>query len=112
MTVPIKCLQLVKQIHDSVSIVSLKFVLRELHAFKSTVDNLEYLYHELKFLLSIPPHPNVMSHPLYVATKRRTFSGKHGVIGFLLPYYPLGSIRDLVPIGSRKNAMSFEEKTN
>jgi hypothetical protein len=108
--IPLEQLHLVRQIHDSVSIVSLNTSPDRLFAFKSSVDNLDFVYHELKFLLSAPPHRNVMPCPPYLVRKRASFGGKHGILGFLLPYYPLGSIRDLLPARARSGLLSNHTK--
>ncbi|KAI0139133.1 hypothetical protein F4776DRAFT_618201 [Hypoxylon sp. NC0597] len=93
-------LRFVRQLHESITLVQLadersegiqQFVL------KSNTDDLTHLYHELRFLLQCPPHPNIMPRPVGLVTKRSNFGGKVGVFGFLLPYFPWGSIRDVLP---------------
>ncbi|KAK0941358.1 hypothetical protein LTR29_007045 [Friedmanniomyces endolithicus] len=103
-------LRLVRQLHDSISVVSLASSPEYLYAFKSTVENLVYVYHELKFLLAAPPHPNVMPRPEYIVTQRCAFGGKQGVVGFLLPYYPMGAIRDILPARVRADALPVTQK--
>ena len=53
-----------------------------------------------------------MDRPLYVVTKKSNFGSKHGVCGFILPFYPLGSIRDILPYralsGTLKARHQFE----
>jgi len=90
-------LQMQFQLHEAITLVristrhpSKNFV------FKSLVRDVKYLYHELKMLLSMEPHPNIISRPLYIVTKRCRFGGKEGVCGFILPYYPLGTLRDML----------------
>jgi hypothetical protein len=106
-TICLSRLQLVRQIHDSVSVVRIASVPNVLFAFKSTVENLEFVYHELKFLLTIPPHSHVMPPPPFVVTKRSSINGKEGVVGFLLQYYPSGSIRDLIVRNSSDDCISM-----
>lgn len=108
--VPLGQLSLVRQLHDSISVVNLAKVPKQLFIFKSSADNLDFVYHELKFLLSTPPHQNMMPRPPFLVTKRASFGGKQGVVGFLLPYYPLGSIRDLLPNRSRAGVLSVQDK--
>jgi hypothetical protein len=75
--------------------------------FKSLVRDQKYLYNELKMLLSLPPHPNLVSKPLYIVTHKCRFGGKRGVAGFVLEYYPLGSLSGYlastpdIPLSSR-----------
>ncbi|KAK5702416.1 hypothetical protein LTR17_022343 [Elasticomyces elasticus] len=109
-TIALESLRLVRQLHDSVSVVSLASSPTHLYAFKSTVEDLVYVYHELRFLLAAPPHPNVMPRPEYVVTRRSVFGGKQGVVGFLLPYYPIGAIRDILPARARANALPVRQK--
>ncbi|KAK8029280.1 hypothetical protein PG991_006336 [Apiospora marii] len=65
--------------------------------FKHSTSDLQILVHELRHLLSTTPHPNMMPRPLGIVTKKSNFSGKLAVLGFLLPYYGHGSLRDLLP---------------
>ena len=69
-------LQMQFQLHEAITLVriptrhpSKNFV------FKSLVRDVKYLYHELKMLLSMEPHPNIISRPLYIVTKRCRFGG-------------------------------------
>jgi serine/threonine protein kinase len=96
-TIDITSLRLIKQLHDSVSVVRIAVTGEEV-IFKSNTGDFNHLYHEMKTLLTISPHPNIISRPLRLITKRSSFGGKEGVIGFILPYYPLGSIRDILPL--------------
>ncbi|KAK3317077.1 hypothetical protein B0H66DRAFT_583417 [Apodospora peruviana] len=71
-------LSVVRQIHDSVTLLA---------NFKSGSDDFHHVLNELKLLLTTSPHPNIKS----------AFCGKQAVLGFLLPYFPAGSIRDILP---------------
>ncbi|KAK4102452.1 hypothetical protein N658DRAFT_403130, partial [Parathielavia hyrcaniae] len=62
--------------------------------FKSVLQEQRYMYNELKMLLSLEPHPNVISRPIGVVTKKGRFGGRRGVCGFLLEWFPLGSLRE------------------
>ena len=107
-------LRLKSQLHDSITVVNL--VVDSRHSasedliFKSSTTDPKFIYHELKFLLTSPPHPNLMSRPLYVVTKKCKFGGKHGVCGFILPYYPLGSLRDVLPMRAHTGSLTFEQQ--
>jgi len=88
-------LEIVQQLHDSVCVVRLKdgrvMVLKALTSYP------KYLYLELRNLLTIPSHQSIIERPEYVATKRCKFGNKNAVVGFLLPYYRTGNLRDSLP---------------
>jgi hypothetical protein len=87
-------LQLLRQPHEAISLVHIPSRLgtKEL-VFKSLIRDQKYLYHELKMLLTLPCHPNIIARPLYIVVKKCRFGGKYGVCGFVLDYYPLGSLK-------------------
>ncbi|KAB5580221.1 hypothetical protein GE09DRAFT_1279188 [Coniochaeta sp. 2T2.1] len=82
------------QIHEAITLVTIpsSLCLNREYVFKSLLRDQKYLYNELKMLLSLPPHPNLVPRPLYVVTHRCRFGGKRGVAGFVLEYCPLGSM--------------------
>ncbi|OCL13460.1 hypothetical protein AOQ84DRAFT_415049 [Glonium stellatum] len=88
-------LQMQFQLHEAITLVRIptRHPL-ETFVFKSLVRDVKYLYHELKIFISTEPHPNIIPRPLYVVTKNCRFGGKVGICGFILPYYPLGTLRD------------------
>jgi hypothetical protein len=96
-TIDSEQLQFLGQPHGSISIVtfserygSRRFV------FKSTVHSIKYLYHELKTLITMDSHRNIIPRPAFLVTKRCRFGGKRGVCGFLLDYFPLGNLQNLL----------------
>jgi hypothetical protein len=56
------------------------------------------LYVELRNLLRMEPHPNIISRPEYLVTKFCRFGGKTAVVGFIIPYHSAGSLRDTLPL--------------
>jgi hypothetical protein len=46
------------------------------YVFKSLPDELEYLYHEIKVLIGLKWHPNIVARPYYLVTKKSCFCGK------------------------------------
>ncbi|KAF1815433.1 hypothetical protein P152DRAFT_185416 [Eremomyces bilateralis CBS 781.70] len=91
-------LDLQQQIHDTVSVVRIRNKPEYGQViFKSSVEGCFYLYHEIKILLSLPSHSNIVSRPLFLVTKRCGFGSKIGVCGFIIRYFPLGSLRDMLP---------------
>ncbi|KAK3317125.1 hypothetical protein B0T19DRAFT_301965 [Cercophora scortea] len=115
-TMDIFQLSIVRQIHDSVTLV--RFVdcgakpdlQGQLAIFKSGTDNFDHILHELKFLLRLPRHPNVLDQPIAIVTKKCGFGGKQGVFGFLIPYMPAGSIRDILPEAHRRGTLDNARK--
>ncbi|KAL2165505.1 hypothetical protein VTH06DRAFT_805 [Thermothelomyces fergusii] len=101
--VDIESLSTMQELYDSVCLVRLRE--REaceegdgLWIFKALTSNTKYLFVELRNLLLMEPHPNIVSRPQYLVTKRCLFGGKTAVIGFLLPYHEHGCVRDKLPL--------------
>ncbi|KAL4965148.1 kinase-like domain-containing protein [Aspergillus stella-maris] len=107
-TVEIKDLRLVKQLNEAVSLVTQSD--QSFAIFKSANSSLHHTYHELHFLLTCPPHPNIMPRPLAIVTKRSAFGGKCGVVGFLLQNFHGGSLRDILPARQRAGILSDSVK--
>ncbi|OJD30132.1 protein kinase-like domain protein [Diplodia corticola] len=98
-----------RQLHDSITVVRLHGD-KEDYVFKSTTSDPKFLYHELKLLLTIPPHPHIVPPPLYIVVKKSSFGGKLGVCGFILPYYSGGSLRDMVPRMALTGSLDLQTK--
>ncbi|CAK7243559.1 MAG: hypothetical protein STHCBS139747_005085 [Sporothrix thermara] len=76
---------------------------------KSVSSQVKFLYQELRALLKdIPPHESILSRPLHIITKKCLFGLKAGVIGFTMPFYPLGSVRDILPLLRIHGQLTFE----
>ncbi|KEQ82078.1 hypothetical protein M438DRAFT_347757 [Aureobasidium pullulans EXF-150] len=106
-------LRLIQQIHDSISLVEVledDTPTRRLLIFKSNTNDHQHLYNELALLSRMPPHPNIMSRPIHIVTKKGAFGNKHGVVGFTLPYHSKGSIRDLLPRETRGTGFSMQRR--
>ncbi|KAF4337038.1 hypothetical protein FBEOM_9027 [Fusarium beomiforme] len=98
----------VSQLHDSVCLVKIR---GKTWIFKALTSYTKYLYHELRQLLVIPPHPNIVSRPVHLVTKKCGFGGKVGVIGFTLKFHIHGSLRDLIPFLKLHNMVSLADET-
>ncbi|KAI6783810.1 uncharacterized protein J7T54_001686 [Emericellopsis cladophorae] len=96
------------QIHDSVSLVMIN---NKLWIFKALTSDSKYLYHELRKLLTMPAHPNVMSRPAHLITKKCSFGEKTVVLGFTLEYHVHGSLRDLIPFLHLHGRVSLQQQT-
>ncbi|KAK1835623.1 ribosomal protein S6 kinase alpha-5 [Podospora conica] len=94
-------LRIVQQLHDSVCVVHFNHPSAEapqLWILKALTSGPKFLYTELRNLLSMEAHEHVISRPKYLVTKSCGFGGKRGVVGFIIPYHPRGSIRDMLPL--------------
>jgi serine/threonine protein kinase len=101
--VDISRLSIVQELHDSVCLVRIQEDRGgdrddELWILKALTSSTKYLFLELRNLLQMDPHPNVISRPPYIVTKRCLFGGKTAVVGFILPYHKPGSLRDKLPL--------------
>jgi len=105
-------LKLISQVHEAISIVRISSCpSSETFAFKSVTNDVQYLYHELKTSMTIPPHGHIISAPLYVVTKKHRFGGKVGVCGFILPYFTGGTLRHALITGAHSNrGVSFRDR--
>jgi len=95
-----------KQLHDSVSLVLVdgkKCILKALTSYP------KYLYHELRDLLTLPPHRNMVSRPLHLVTKRVRFGAKIAVVGFTLKYHEKGTLRDELPLRRIHGLLAMED---
>lgn len=81
-------------LHDSVCLVRID---GQLFIFKALTSHAKYLYHELKTLCTIEPHPNIIARPVHVVLKAVQFGAKKAVVGFTTIYHPKGSLRDILP---------------
>jgi serine/threonine protein kinase len=97
----------ISQLHDSTTLVQIE---GKLWIFKALTSYSKYLYHELRQLLIIPPHPHIMSRPAHLITKKCSFGDKTVVLGFTLEYHIHGSLRDLVPYLQLHGKVSLEDK--
>lgn len=98
----------VSQLHDSVCLVEIE---GKTWIFKALTSYTKYLYHELRQLLTIPQHPNIVSRPVHLVTKQCGFGGKVAVVGFTLEYHIHGSLRDLIPFLKLHGMVSLADET-
>jgi hypothetical protein len=96
--IDISQVELCQQLHDSVSLVRVSDPegLRTM-ILKALTSSPKYLYHELKTLLTLPPHPNIISRPPQLVTKKCRFGSKTAIIGFTTEYHFAGTLRDIIP---------------
>jgi serine/threonine protein kinase len=82
-----------RQVHEVISLVGIDGWEKDV-VFKCVLEDQRYMYNELKMLLSLEAHPNLISRPVGVVTKKGRFGNRRGVCGFLLEWFPLGSLRE------------------
>lgn len=98
----------VQQLHDSVCTVRYRNDeasddhhdgAQALWVMKALTSSIKYMYHELRVLLNLPPHRNVVARPIRLVTKRCKMNNmREVVVGFLLPFYSGGGLRDQLPL--------------
>jgi serine/threonine protein kinase len=85
------------QLQDTITVVSIPCLgTSQKFVFKSSINNVKTMYHELKLLLTMPAHPNMMPPPLFVVTTKSAYCGGNGICGFILRYYCQGSFGDVL----------------
>jgi hypothetical protein len=96
--VQLQDLRLKRQLHDTVALVGIAEPRGrdDTFIFKSAVEDVKYAYHELKMLLTIPAHPHVMPRPTYCVTLPDRYGGPSKLCGFILPYFPHGSLSEVL----------------
>ncbi|KAF5977334.1 kinase-like domain-containing protein [Fusarium coicis] len=78
-TVDFGSLQFQRRLHDTIDVVSIDGHGNQEFVFKSLMNDIKYLYHELKTLMAMKPHPNVIPSPIYLVTKSCGFGGRRGL---------------------------------
>ncbi|KAJ4163395.1 hypothetical protein LMH87_005129 [Akanthomyces muscarius] len=97
------------QPHDSVSVVEHK---GEALVFKAITSHTKYLYHELRHLLRMRPHPSIIERPRHLVTKKCGFGSKTAVVGFTLAYHPHGTIRNHIPYLALHNKIPHDQEAS
>lgn len=87
-------LELDRQLHESINLVRIPSRTGLLlMVYKAITEDVHYMYHELRVMLSMKPHPMVIARPRYVVVKKCRFGAKVGVCGFILDYHPYGTLQ-------------------
>ncbi|KND95035.1 hypothetical protein TOPH_00093 [Tolypocladium ophioglossoides CBS 100239] len=106
-TVDIEDVEYLSQLHDSVCLANIE---GKTWIFKALTSYTKYLYHELRQLLVMPPHPNVIARPVHLVTKKCSFGNKVAVVGFTVENHVHGSLRDLIPFLEIHDQVSLADK--
>lgn len=120
-TVDIYSLEFVSQLHDSVCLVryhqrekdhqDIAEGINELWVFKALTSSVKFMYHELKVLLHMPPHPNIVARPAKLVVKKSRMNDKRViVVGFLTEYYTGGGLRDQLPLLRKTGRLKLEDQ--
>ena len=99
------------QIHDTISLVRIpeKFG-TEFVVFKSSLSEIKYLYHELKLLLTMPPHANIIARPLFIVTKKDRYGSDDKVYGFILEYHWRGNLANQLEQRRRQGSLYLKDQ--
>ena len=97
--------QCVSRLHDSVSLVILPN--GEQAIFKGVVQGADRMYHELKVLLSMPSHPNIIGRPRHIILRKIQSMEEPIVCGFVLPYHSGGTLLEAI---AKHNPLTIQVK--
>ncbi|KAF4632136.1 hypothetical protein G7Y89_g5996 [Cudoniella acicularis] len=79
--------------------------------FKSNTRSPSSIYHEIKVLLSLPPHPNIIGPPRGLVTMPSDSGDKGNLVcGFLHEYYELGSMETFLPQARKNHCLRFQDQ--
>lgn len=82
----------------------------EIFVFKSAVEDIKYAYHELKMLLTMPSHQHIMPRPIYCVTMTDRYGGSDKLCGFILPFFPLGTLAEALCLRKQRNTLHLEDQ--
>lgn len=99
------------QVNDAISLVRVREIFGiELVVLKTSISDVKYLYHELKILLTMRPHPNIIARPLYVVTRMDRYGGDDKVYGFLLEYHSRGNLANELERRLRQGTLYIKDQ--
>jgi serine/threonine protein kinase len=112
-TISLYHLEHYSQIHDTISLVRIPTLHSDkLFVFKSAVDDVKFLYHELKLLLTMPPHSNIMPRPLFLVINKDRYSTENKVYGFVMEYRSQGNLADMLAERAEKGTLELKDQFN
>jgi serine/threonine protein kinase len=105
-------IKLISVFNDKVSLVEVATDLgRKKMILKASTDSSRAIYHELRMLMTIPSHPNIVKKPVYLALMDGQEGRNSLVVGFLLEYYPGGCLRDILPLEANSLRLCWEDQS-
>lgn len=108
MTVPWESLELVSHPHENISIVRIAGQADGTsYVFKTLMEDTQYMYHEIRLLLSMESHPNIISKPPGLVMKNRA-GREPGIAGFLLKLYPGPTLQERLQ--TEGHALTMDQK--
>lgn len=110
-SVDITELELCFQLHDTISLVQIPHLYAsKTFAFKSAIHDAKYLYHELKLLLTIPPHLNIISKPKHLVVGKAQLSEQVKLYGFILEYHAGGNLSNVLDTRAASNTLKLADQ--
>lgn len=107
-TVDFSNLRHLTRLHDTVSLVLLPS--NETVIFKGSIGVIERMYLEMRDLLRIPQHPNIVQKPWYLVTRHIPHSEEPIVCGFILKYYSGGPLVRILSLSSAERPLGWATK--
>jgi hypothetical protein len=91
--IELKDLELVSMLNENVGLIKSKrhFKCQDV-ILKSSPRAPKLIYHELRMLLTLPSHTHLAKPPLAIVSIPDPRGGEPKIVGFILHYYPLGSL--------------------
>lgn len=107
-TVPWESLELLSHPHENISIVRVAGQKDDISfVFKALMQDTHYMYHEMRLLLLVDSHLNIIARPHALVLKSRS-DGEPGIAGFLLKLYPRPTLQQQLQTGGK--AITMDEK--
>jgi serine/threonine protein kinase len=99
------------QLHDTVSLVRIpKLYGSRSLIFKSMLHETKYMYHELKLLLTMPAHTNIIAKPEHIVVRKDDWNVETKVLGFILEYHHQGALGNIIASRSRRGVLRFNDQ--
>jgi hypothetical protein len=110
-TIELRALKHLSQMHDSISLVQIPSISGDkLYIFKSSNHSYRYIYHELKMLLTMPSHENMISKPCHIVLGQTVSSQETKVYGFILEYHEGGTLGKVLTQRTAKNTLRIKDQ--
>jgi hypothetical protein len=109
--IDLSSLRLYVQVQDTVSFVKIPYLHpTQIFVFKSCVQEARFMYHEIKMLLSMGPHPNVLPKPLFIVTTKDRYGRADRVCGFIVQFFSGGNLANALSERSTAGTLQFKDQ--
>jgi serine/threonine protein kinase len=98
-------LQFIKRLYTSICLVEHR---GKRMVFKSNTQSPSSVYHEIRVLLSLPPHPNIICPPKGLVTVAHGDGNR--ICGFLLEYHEQGSMEAFLPRSLNSSSLCLQDR--